>query len=123
MSEHGDLIAEARSQASEIDPEWKFDEHEAEQWRLLREDVLALADAVEATDASGLPDDEFDTVIDRAGRHAEDIDHEWYICGTERESKILYGEQARWASLAHAIWDLTEVLLEARLERRRVARA
>jgi hypothetical protein len=123
MSGHDTLIAEARSTASAIDPAWKFDDHETEQWTLLREDVLALADAVEAAEKSGLPEDGYDVLIDRAGRHAEDIDHEWYICGTEAESSLLYGEQARWAALAHAIWNLTEALLEMRFAKRRAAAA
>ncbi|MCH4249261.1 MAG: hypothetical protein LKF88_00050 [Microbacteriaceae bacterium] len=111
---HARVVAEARKAAAPIDPSWNFDEEERAQWLRLSDDIEGLAEAVERADAQGIHRDEFDEIIDRAGRHAEDIDDEWFICGTEQTSRMLYGEQARWASLAHAIWNLTEVLLEMR---------
>lgn len=118
--EHARIVTEARNAAVPIDPAWRFDDEERRQWEQLSDDIEGLAEAVERADASGIHTGEFDEVIDRAGRHAEDIDDEWFICGTERTSRTLYGEQAKWAALVHAIWNLTEVLLEMRAAQDRV---
>lgn len=114
MSDTEQLIENARAITGEIDPNWKLDEHETAEWTLLAADILALIEAIEHAKAKGAAKDEYEDLIVRAAGHAKDLNEEWFITGTAADGNMLYGELARWAALAHAIWDLTEVLLALR---------
>lgn len=108
------LIEQALANSGEIDPAWRFDEDETATWKQFSAEIRELADAIHAGQSSKLASDAYQELIERSYRHAKELDAEWFITGTEQEGNVLYGDQARWANLAHGVWDLVEVLLEVR---------